>query len=114
MEEESITDKHTPLPWYVHDLTGMGGSISISATTPDHITIADMGPALTNTKEEQLANAELIVNVHNTNQQLQQQIESLKKTLQEMTHKAKLESRYDDVVKAAFYDVIRQAEEALK
>ncbi len=48
------------------------------------------------------------------NQQLQQQIESLKQTLQKMTQQAKLESRYDDVVKAAFYDVIRQAEEALK
>jgi cell division septum initiation protein DivIVA len=48
------------------------------------------------------------------NQQLQQQIESLKQTLQEMTQRAKLESRYDDLVKAAFYDVIRQAEEALK
>jgi hypothetical protein len=56
-----MNDNHTPLPWYIHDLTGMGGSISISATTPDHITIADMGPAMTNSKEEQLANAELIV-----------------------------------------------------
>jgi transposase len=48
------------------------------------------------------------------NQQLQEQIELLKQTLQKMTQQAKLESRYDDVVKAAFYDVIRQAEDALK
>ncbi len=48
------------------------------------------------------------------NQQLQEQVELLQKTLSEMTQRAKLESRYDDVVKAAFYDVIRQAEEALK
>jgi hypothetical protein len=73
-----------------------------------------MGPAMTNTKEEQIANAELIVNVHKMNKQLQEQVELLQKTLEEMTQRAKLESRYDDVVKAAFYDVIRQAEEALK
>jgi len=109
--EKAMTDKHTPLPWYVHDL---GGRISISATTPDHITIADMGPAMTNTKEEQIANAELIVNVHKMNKQLQEQVELLQKTLEEMTQRAKLESRYDDVVKAAFHDLIRQAEEALK
>ncbi len=48
------------------------------------------------------------------NKRLQQQIESLKSTLEEMTYRAKLESRYDDVVKAAFHDLIRQAEEALK
>jgi DNA-binding protein YbaB len=48
------------------------------------------------------------------NQQLQEQVELLQKTLSEMTQRAKLESRYDDLVKAAFYDVIRQAEEALK
>ncbi len=48
------------------------------------------------------------------NKELQQQIESLKSTLEKMTYRAKLESRYDDVVKAAFHDLIRQAEEALK
>ncbi len=58
--------------------------------------------------------AELIVNAHKENKQLQEQVELLQKTLQEMTQRAKLESRYDDVVKAAFYDLIQQAEEALK
>ena len=51
---------HTPGPWFVHDLTGIGDPVSVSCTTPDHITVANMGPALTNTHEESLANARLI------------------------------------------------------
>jgi hypothetical protein len=38
----------------------MGGPFSVSCATPDHITIADMGPALTSTRGETLANARLI------------------------------------------------------
>ena len=51
---------HTPGPWFVHDLRGMGGPISISCTTPDHITVADIGPGIENTEAEALANARLI------------------------------------------------------
>lgn len=51
---------HTPGPWFVHDLSGVDGPVSVSCTTPDHITVADIGPGLTNTKEEALSNAYLI------------------------------------------------------
>ena len=51
---------HTPGPWFVHDLRGIGGPISISCTTPDHITVADIGPGIENTEAEALANARLI------------------------------------------------------
>ena len=51
---------HTLGPWFVHDLRGMGGPISISCTTPDHITVADIGPGIENTEAEALANARLI------------------------------------------------------
>ena len=51
---------YTPGPWFVHDLRGVGGPISISCTTPDHITVADIGPGIENTEAEALANARLI------------------------------------------------------
>ena len=54
-----MTD-YTQGPWFVHDLRGMGGPISISCTTPDHITVADIGPGIENTEAEALANARLI------------------------------------------------------
>lgn len=51
---------HTPGPWFIHDFRGMGGRLSISCTTPDHITVADIGLGLENTPEEAEANAHLI------------------------------------------------------
>lgn len=52
--------KHTPGPWYIHDLRGIRGPISISCVTPDHISVADIGPGMENTEAEVLANARLI------------------------------------------------------
>lgn len=58
----------TPGPWFVHDFTELFGerkkspisNVTVSCSTPDSITVANMGSALTGTVAEALANANLI------------------------------------------------------
>lgn len=56
---------YTQGPWFVHDFSGVEeeeapSSITVSCTTPDHITVAEMGMGLTGKREEWEANARLI------------------------------------------------------
>lgn len=75
-----MSTKHTPGPWFVHDFRELGGCISISCVTPDHITVTDIiGTGLTNTDAEKLANAELIARAP----MLEQQCAALREAIRE-------------------------------
>jgi hypothetical protein len=59
--------KHTPGPWFMHDFAHPSVSsdpgpqdVTVSCSTPDTITVASMGNALTATLDEARANAQLI------------------------------------------------------
>ena len=95
--------KHTEAPWFVHDFTDIGGTVTVSCAHPDHITVAMTGRALTATHEEALANARLIAAAPD----LLAENQRLRAILTELIESAEYWSEYD--VPIGIVDRMREA-----
>ncbi len=76
--------KATERPWFVHDFTSASDSptfndVTISCTTPDHITVAYMGGGLKHTCEEARDTAAAIVAIMNRAERLLDVVEAAQK-----------------------------------